>query len=327
MKRASRIGGRVGLVDGIRTGEHVAGRGPWRPARRTSASAGLDEPLGVLVGRRRRQHEHLVAAAAARGARGRSRSRRATRRHRPGRGSRAWRHATPRRPIWRLGCYPIGSLPRHDDQAGWGSSGRGSWGRASPRWRPRRARRGAALAQAGDAPTPWWRRSRSRSPSRSSGASSSEEDRDATLRPGHRHRRPRTTSPTATSCIESVVEDLAVKKELFTRARPHRARTTPSSPPTPRRCPVVEMAVATERPDKVVRRPLLQPGADDEPGRDRPAAHRVRRDHRRGQRVRRGLRQGRRSRSRTAPASSSTPCCSRTSTTRCGCSRTARPTA
>ena len=82
--------------------------------------------------------------------------------------------------------------------------------------------------------------------------------------------------------IESVVEDLAVKKAPVHRARPHRAGRAPSSPPTRRRCPVVELAMETGRPDQVVRRPLLQPGADDGAGRDRPPAHRERRDDRRG---------------------------------------------
>ena len=66
----------------------------------------------------------------------------------------------------------------------------------------------------------------------------------------------------------------------------------PSSPPTPPPCPVVEMAVDTDRPDQVVRRPLLQPGAGDERwSRSSGPLTAVRRDHRRGHGVRRGLRQ------------------------------------
>ena len=73
--------------------------------------------------------------------------------------------------------------------------------------------------------------------------------------------------------LESVVEDLAVKKELFTRlddiVKPEAILATNTST-----LPVVEMAMATERPEQVVRHPLLQPGADDEPRRGHRAAHR-----------------------------------------------------
>ena len=68
--------------------------------------------------------------------------------------------------------------------------------------------------------------------------------------------------------LESVVEDLAVKKELFTRlddiVKPEGILATNTST-----LPVVELAVATERPVAGGGHPLLQPGADDEPRRGR----------------------------------------------------------
>ena len=71
--------------------------------------------------------------------------------------------------------------------------------------------------------------------------------------------------------LESVVEDLAVKKELFTRlddiVKPEGILATNTST-----LPVVELAMATERPDAGRRHPLLQPGADDEPRRGHRAA-------------------------------------------------------
>ena len=146
-----------------------------------------------------------------------------------------------------------------------------------------------------------------------------------TLGAGHRHRRPRTTCADCDLVIESVVEDLDVKKALFAELDDDRARPSAILATNTSTLPVVEMAMATERPDQVcgvhffnpapmmrlveIVRPLT---ASDET----IAAATAFAD---------GLRQGRRSRSRTGPASSSTPCCSRTSTTRCGCSRTAPP--
>ena len=90
--------------------------------------------------------------------------------------------------------------------------------------------------------------------------------------------------------IESIVEDLATKKDLF-RELNHICAG--------RRHPRHQhVDAAGHRPGHGdpqarpgLRRPLLQSGADDEPGRDRAAAHRHRRDDRRGAGVRRGLRQ------------------------------------
>ena len=80
--------------------------------------------------------------------------------------------------------------------------------------------------------------------------------------------------------IESVVEDLDVKKELFRAARPRRQGRR-----DPRHQHVDAAGRRAGDGDRAaragVRHPLLQPGADDEPGRDRPAAHRQRRDDRR----------------------------------------------
>ena len=100
--------------------------------------------------------------------------------------------------------------------------------------------------------------------------------------------------------LESVVEDLDVKKQLFAEldriVKDGAILATNTST-----LPVVEMAVETGRPERVVRHPLLQPGAGDEPGRGRPHAGVERRDRGRGRRLRRGLRQGVRSWSRTGP--------------------------
>ena len=182
------------------------------------------------------------------------------------------------------------------------------------------------VAPAGDGRRHGRRRSRSRSPSRSSGASSSEDERDAGPRPGHRHRRP--PRPGRLRPRDRVGrrgprhQEGAVHASSTTSCKDDAILATNTST-----LPVVELAMVTERPEQGLRHPLLQPGADDVPGRGRPPAHRQRRDDRR--RPRRSPRRAarRRSRSRTAPASSSTRCCSRTSTTRCACSRTARPAA
>ena len=80
--------------------------------------------------------------------------------------------------------------------------------------------------------------------------------------------------------IESVVEDLAVKKALFAEleqvVQPDAILATNTST-----FPVVELAVQTERPDRGLRRPLLQPRAAHAPRRDRAPAHGQRRDRRR----------------------------------------------
>ena len=149
-----------------------------------------------------------------------------------------------------------------------------------------------------------------------------EEDKAAILGRITRHRRP---APVA-DCdlvIESVVEDLEVKRDLFAEldhiVKPEAILATNTST-----LPVVELAMVTERPDQVcgihffnpapmmklveVIRPLT---ASDETidaavefattcGKDAVAGR------------------------RTAPASSSTRCCSRTSTTRCACGSRAR---
>ena len=45
---------------------------------------------------------------------------------------------------------------------------------------------------------------------------------------------------------------MALKKEVFAQARPHRASPTPSSPPTPRTLDVDAIAAATQRPERVI---------------------------------------------------------------------------
>ena len=128
---------------------------------------------------------------------------------------------------------------------------------------------------------------RSRWPSRSSGASSTEDDRDADPRPGHRHR---PTCDALADCdlvIESVVEDLAVKKAALRRAR-RRSCKADGDPRHQHLDPAGRRAGDGDRAARPgLRHPLLQPGADDVAGRDRPPAHRQRRDDRRGHGVRR----------------------------------------
>ena len=121
--------------------------------------------------------------------------------------------------------------------------------------------------------------------------------------------------------IESVVEDLDVKKELFVEldriVKDDAILATNTST-----LPVVEMAVATGRPEQVCGIHFFNPA---------PMMALVevirpltveRRDHRRRRSPSPRPAARTPSRSRTGPASSSTPCCSRTSTTRCGCWRT-----
>ncbi len=90
--------------------------------------------------------------------------------------------------------------------------------------------------------------------------------------------------------IESVVEDLAIKQELF-RELNEVCKDDAILATNTSTLPVIEMAMETPKSRQGVRRPLLQPGAHDEPGRDRAPPHRQRRDHRRGARLRRGVRQ------------------------------------
>ena len=112
-------------------------------------------------------------------------------------------------------------------------------------------------------------------------------ERDAIARPGHGHR---PTSADLADCdlvIESVVEDLAVKKELFAELDADRASPTRILATNTSTLPVVELAVQTAAPRAGVRHPLLQPGADDErwsrssarspPATRRSPAHGVRR--------------------------------------------------
>ena len=154
------------------------------------------------------------------------------------------------------------------------------------------------------------RASRSRWPSRSTGASS----KRPTATPSLGRVRAVADLGELADCdlvIESIVEDLATKKHALHRPRSHLPRAHD---------PRDEHVDAAGRrdgdghrpPRQGVRRPLLQPGADDGARRDRACDHVVGRHDRRRDRVRDDLRQERRCRSRTRPASSSTRCCSRT---------------
>ena len=134
---------------------------------------------------------------------------------------------------------------------------------------------------------------------------------------------PRTPSSTCDLVIESVVEDLAVKKALFAEleqvvAAGGHLRHQHLDPPG-RRAGGADAAAGPG-----VRAALLQSGAGDARwwrscGRSRPAT-------RPWSRCAPSPSPATRSRSRwpTAPGSWSTPCSSRTSTTRCGCWRAAR---
>ena len=132
---------------------------------------------------------------------------------------------------------------------------------------------------------------------------------------GHAARPGWTTWPTATWCIEAVVEELSVKQALFATldeiCRPGAVlATTTSSLP-------VDRAGSRDRPaGRRGRAALLQPGAGDEAGRGR--AHGLDRRRRRGHGRARSASgpASTRSSAATGPASSSTRCCSPTSTTR-----------
>ena len=183
------------------------------------------------------------------------------------------------------GCYPSVASRAHDDRSAWASSGRGSWGRASPRWRPRRASTWSCARASRPAPTPWW-------PALEKSLAK-QVDRGKLDETAAKEIAARVTATDDLHALhdcdlvlESVVEDLAVKKELFTElddivkadGHPRHQHVDPPGGRAGRghRAPVAG-----------VRHPLLQPGADDEPRRGRPAAHRLRRDGRRRQGVRR----------------------------------------
>ena len=90
--------------------------------------------------------------------------------------------------------------------------------------------------------------------------------------------------------IESVVEDLTVKKALFAEldrvAQPDAIFASNTST-----LPIVELAVQTQRPDRV-RPALLQPGTCHEAGGDRATDHRQRPDRRVRPRLRHRLPEG-----------------------------------
>ena len=111
--------------------------------------------------------------------------------------------------------------------------------------------------------------------------------------------------------IESVVEDLEIKRALFAEldsiVKDGAILATNTST-----LPVVEMAVATHRPDRVLGVHFFNPAPAMSLVEIIAPADRLGRDRRRGDGLRRGVRQERRARSRTGPASSSTRCCSPT---------------
>ena len=117
-------------------------------------------------------------------------------------------------------------------------------------------------------------------------------DRDTVLGTGargHRSRRARRVRPRAR------VDRRGPRREEAPvhRARPHLRRSR--DPGDQHVDPPVDRAGDGDRPARPgVRRPLLQPGADDGARRDRAGDHVVRRDHRRRHRLRHHLRQERR---------------------------------
>ena len=95
---------------------------------------------------------------------------------------------------------------------------------------------------------------------------------------------------TADLMIEAVVEDSAVKEEIFRRADEvlpaHAILASNTSS-----IPITSLGAATARPDACDRHALLQPGAGAEARRGDPRPRDVRRDHARDRRPRRRSRQ------------------------------------
>ena len=111
-------------------------------------------------------------------------------------------------------------------------------------------------------------------------------------RPDHRDRPPRPSSPSCDLVIESIVEDLPTKRELFAEleqvVKPSAILATNTST-----LPVVELAMATQRPDQVCGIHFFNPATADAPRRGRPPDHRQRRHDQDGVGVRHDVRQGR----------------------------------
>ena len=119
--------------------------------------------------------------------------------------------------------------------------------------------------------------------------------------------------------IESVIEEMAVKLQLFAEldraTKPSAILATNTST-----LPVIDLAMATSRPEQVCGIHFFNPAPADEVGGGRASA-----DSACAETIEGPWRSSRRaarmpSRCRTTPASSSTRCCSRISTTPCACS-------
>ena len=106
-----------------------------------------------------------------------------------------------------------------------------------------------------------------------------EAERDAALGPADRSAPGSTTWPTSTWSSRPSSRS-STSSRRCSRTSTRSAGRARSWRPRPRRCPVVECAVATQRPGDVVGPALLQPGAGDAAGRGR--AHRLDRARRRG---------------------------------------------
>ncbi len=230
-------------------------------------------------------------------------------------------HAAPRcRAPW----LPAGSLGAHVHCAGWNRLGPGSWVRASPRWRPPPGSRSSCAAgarQSADGMVAGLTASLAKQVEK---GQAHPRRRPTRSRPGSR---PPPTSATLVGVdlvIESVVEDLAVKKALFAeldsrvpgRSHPGHQHLDPAGGRDGHGHRAAPSWCAGSTSSTRLR---PWPGRGGAPG-DRSRHH-----DQAAARVRRRLRQGARSRSRTGPGSSSTPCCSPTSTTPCASSSRAWP--
>ena len=271
----------VGLVERIGPAQHVEPTDLGAERRRTSASAASTSALGVLVGGRRSGSTSTSSAPlGSRSSRSKSQPSLPLAATDQGEGPGIGGDATRRRVLDARSGYPsVASRPMTIERVGIVGSGIMGSGIAEVA-----AKAGIDVVlrsrkqETADAMVAALEKSLAKQVERGK----LEEDRDAkAIGRGSAPPHDLHALPTATSCIESVVEDLAVKKELFTRARRHRARPRPSSPPTRRPCPVVEMAVATERPEQVCGIHFFNPAPMMSLVEVDPAAHRVRRHGRR----------------------------------------------
>ena len=182
------------------------------------------------------------------------------------------------------GYRPVKSRPCRSH--GWESSVRGSWARASPRWRPppgtrsccaAGARTGADAMVAGLAPSLAKQVEKGKRTEEEAAAISGRVTRHHAPRRARR-RRPRHR-----------VGRRGPRREEGTSSPSSTASASPTTilATNTSTLPVVEMADGDRPARPGVRHPLLQPGARHGPRRGRAADHRQRRHHGRGDRLRR----------------------------------------